>query len=269
MFLFSKYHGCGNHFVITREEQVAGRDYSHLAKQICNPYIGVGADGFIVVRESPLEMLFYNMDGSMAPMCGNGIRCFSHYCADEGICSESVFPVKTGAGEMKIQVANTDPFTVKVNMGKPDFSPGASGINFDGPFIDQKVEGQCVSSFFMGTIHTVLWTENYEGWETLGETISKHPIYTEQTNVNFAKIVGEDQVQMKTYERGVGVTLACGTGACAVAVLGWLQGRFQGDVTVILPYGQLRISKGEKEEIYMEGPSTKVCTGRYYEEGEK
>lgn len=269
MFLFSKYHGCGNHFIITREDRIMGREYSKLAAEVCDPCTGIGGDGFIVVRESPLEMLFYNRDGSPAPMCGNGIRCFAHFCRDEGICTEDSFSVKTGAGEMYIKVTEQEPFTVQVNMGKPDFSPGSCCIQSREPFLDQELEGRTVSTFFMGTVHTVLWTDDFEGWERIGETISRHPVFREQTNVNFAHVTGQDAAVVKTYERGVGVTLACGTGACAVAVLGWLQGKFQRDVTVVLPRGQLTISHGEKGEVFMSGPSVKIFTGTYFSKGEQ
>lgn len=276
MFQFSKYHGCGNHFIITEEEQVQGRDLSRLAVEVCNPYIGINADGFIIVKKEPLRMLFYNRDGSMAPMCGNGIRCFAHYCRDEEICTDSSFPVDTGAGKMHIQITRQIPFTVRVNMGRPDFSPAVCGIRCEEPFFDRELEGlhrelkgRKISTFFMGTIHTVLWTDDFEGWEILGEKICHHPAFPEKTNVNFARIAGEDTVEVRTYERGVGPTLACGTGACAVAVLGWLQGKFREEVTVLLPYGQLSVSREEREEdgdIFMEGPSTRVFTGNYTDE---
>ena len=267
---FSKYHGCGNHFIIIREEEACLKDYSKLAKKVCDPSTGIGGDGFIVVREDPLEMLFYNMDGTEAPMCGNGIRCFAHFCSDQGICNDPYFSVKTGSGTMHLEVTSREPFLVKVNMGKPEFSPQACAIGREEePFLHRNVGGQTVSSFFMGTVHTVIWTDEFAGWEALGEEISNHPIYREKTNVNFALITGDDTATVKTYERGVGPTQACGTGACAVAVLGWHERKFKSDVTIQLPCGNLIISQGEDNDIFMKGPSHQIFTGAYRNKGEE
>ena len=110
MIRFSKYHGCGNSFVIVREKDVAGKDFSTLAEKMCCEQTGIGADGFIVVRTEPeLEMVFYNRDGSRAPMCGNGIRCFARFCYDEDICTDRQFPVETLAGRMIVEAVSTEP----------------------------------------------------------------------------------------------------------------------------------------------------------------
>lgn len=115
MIRFTKYHGCGNNFIIVRESDVDGMDYSQLALDMCNVNTGIGADGFIVVREDPaLEMVFYNMDGSRAPMCGNGIRCFAAYCYDNDICKKEEYPVETLAGTMVVKIISTDPFMVRI-----------------------------------------------------------------------------------------------------------------------------------------------------------
>ena len=128
MLAFSKYHGCGNDFIIMKEEAVKGIPYAELAVDVCHRTLGIGADGLIVVKESPLEMIFYNSDGSRAPMCGNGIRCFAKFCSDEGIKNETAYDVITLAGSMGVKIVSEDPFLVEINMGKPDFSPQKLGI---------------------------------------------------------------------------------------------------------------------------------------------
>ena len=129
MIGFAKYHGCGNSFVIVREKELPPCDFSTLALHMCNSATGIGADGLIVVREEPaLEMIFYNMDGSRAPMCGNGIRCFAAYCVDKKISPSLGFSVVTLAGTMDVKVVNTDPYMIRIGMGRPDFSPSSLGI---------------------------------------------------------------------------------------------------------------------------------------------
>ena len=141
MICFSKYHGCGNDFIIVSEKEVVDSNYSELATKICNRNTGVGADGFIVVGENPLEMIFYNADGSRAPMCGNGIRCFAKYCFDKGIRNESEYKVLTLAGEMGVKVISENPFVVEIDMGKPDFTPIKCGIKTDKEdFLKQNIE---------------------------------------------------------------------------------------------------------------------------------
>lgn len=120
MIRFAKYHGCGNSFVIVREKDVRACDLCVLAEKMCSEHTGIGADGFMAVKTEPgLEMIFYNRDGSRAPMCGNGIRCFAKFCYDERICTDRQFPVETLAGRMIVEIAEESPFTVQINMGRP------------------------------------------------------------------------------------------------------------------------------------------------------
>lgn len=271
MIQFAKYHGCGNNFILVREEDAAGQDYSHLARTVCSAATGIGADGLIIVREKPaLEMVFYNMDGSRAPMCGNGIRCFAAYCYDNGIQREKVYPVQTLAGEMIVSLVQTKPFTVKISMGKPSFRSADFGV-LDGSenFLRQQlqtIEGIfTVSSCFMGTVHTVVWVEDFPT-ETAADQLSNHPVYSEKTNVNFVKRINSETLEIKTYERGVGFTNACGTGACASLVMGRKEGKCDSRVTVLLPYGELIISQEEDGEVTMAGPAVRVADGTYIQE---
>lgn len=292
MITFSKYHGCGNDFIIINEKEVLGKDYSKLAKEVCHRKIGIGADGLILVRGSafenkeerkePLEMVFYNCDGSRAPMCGNGIRCFAKYCYDEGICTTNEYVVQTLAGPMGVNVVSKEPFLVEINMGKPIFAPEQIGImsdedNFLMKPIPVGEDEVLVSSCFMGTIHTVVWLEevkgcpnkidfqegslSYEGMKQLGKNIESHPIYQEKTNVNMVEVIDKNTLKLQTYERGVGMTFACGTGACASVVIGAIEGKCNREVDVILPYGTLHITQKTDGDVMMKGPAVKICKG--------
>lgn len=270
MIAFSKYHGCGNDFVILTAETVGNRDYSEFTKQICHRTLGIGADGLIIVKQDPLEMIFYNSDGSRAPMCGNGIRCFAKYCYDEAICTEETYSVETQAGTMGIKRTGLDPFLVEINMGKPDFNPKRCGIKTDKDrFLKQKLQLKNglveISSCFMGTIHTVVWLENLKEVDLvkLGEEISNHPLFAEKTNVNMAQVLGAKTIKLMTYERGAGMTYACGTGACATVVIGAEEGRCDRDAYVVLPYGGLHILQKENDEVMMTGPAVRIAQGIY------
>lgn len=268
MIRFSKYHGCGNDFVILEEAAAGERPYSELAKQLCHRQLGVGADGLIIVKQDPLEMIFFNSDGSQAPMCGNGIRCFAKFCYDEGICRSEKYMVETLAGTMGVRIASFDPFLVEINMGKPDYDPKRCGIKTERTsFLKQALQLKNaeiqVSSLFMGTIHTVIWMERMEDFdlEKLGSEISNHPVFTEKTNVNFAQVLSSKTIKLMTYERGAGMTFACGTGACASVVAGAREGRCGRDVQVLLPYGQLRIEQREDDTVMMTGPAVRTMQG--------
>lgn len=289
MILISKYHGCGNHFIIVKEddliaelaetcgmnpnaeEEVLIENYQSFARKACDISIGVGADGLIVVREKPaLEMVFFNCDGSRAPMCGNGIRCFANFCYDQKIRTEMNYPVKTLAGDMIIDVVSTDPFRVKIDMGEPKFSAKLIGVDYpeDG-FLNRNLmlgDGDVlkIHSLFMGTIHTVVFVDDFEkvDVEKTGRAICNHPMFAEKTNVNFVKVIDEHTMEVRTYERGVGVTLACGTGACASVVVANMKGLCQGQIEVVLALGSLKIEMMEDGEVFMEGPSVKILEGR-------
>lgn len=244
--------------------------YVRFAQNICDPNTGIGADGLIIVREVPaLEMVFFNRDGSRAPMCGNGIRCFAYFCLNEGICSESSYPVKTLAGDMVVNVVSREPFAARIDMGRPVFAPDAVGVDSEAPdlmdFTVQLRDGSRlpVSSLFMGTVHTVVFVDDLSAADIagLGREVCEHPVFREKTNVNFVQILDDAALEMRTYERGVGPTLACGTGACASVVAAELKGLCGRRAEVRLELGALGIELMEDGHVYMEGPSVKICDG--------
>ncbi len=253
-----KYNGCGNDFILLDYDETI--DYSHLAQSLCAP-TAYDTDGLIAVKTEPLEMIYYNKDGSRAPMCGNGIRCFANYVSDQQLLEAPQFAVKTLAGMIHVTIHSREPFYCTVDMGAPDYQPEEVGVAQSTPIIKQalmiderKVE---LTSLFMGTIHTVVFVEDAlaELTKETGEKICHHPLFKEKTNVNFVQSVNEEELIVRTYERGVGWTLACGTGCCAAYVVARDQGYLSGlQATIHLEQGDLLISGDET--ITMAGPAS-------------
>ena len=251
-----KYNGCGNTFVIKDFED--GIDYSHQATVLCSAQHH-DTDGLIVVKKSPLEMLLFNRDGSQAPMCGNGIRCFAKYVLDQGLETHSQFTVQTLAGEMTVQILQNKPFSCKVNIGQPDYANNAFDAADDASYVNRTVfieeEEVTFTSLFMGTVHTVVFVEDAVAMldSELGDKLCHHPLFTHHTNVNFVQVLNPEEIIVRTFERGVGWTLACGTGCSASFVVARDAGLVGDHVTVHLEQGTLSIS-GTKD-IYMTGPA--------------
>lgn len=264
----TKYHGCGNDFIIVHPEDVEGLEIKDLIVSVCDRHTGIGADGFIIVQDNPLEMVYYNQDGSRAPMCGNGIRCFAKFCFDEKVREEKKYPVETLAGQQAIDVQTTNPFFVKVNMGYPNYDD-ISLIKTDSKIwkYPLEIDGTVYElySFFMGTIHTMVFVDDVHAdcIEKVGHDICHHPIFKEQTNVNFVHVVDERNIELQTYERGCGMTLACGTGACASAVLSHQLGFCIEDIDVQLAKGKLHIHQEEDGRVFMTGEAKRIMKGVY------
>lgn len=270
MINITKYHGCGNDFIITTWEEVQQLDIEDFVRKVCDRHCGIGADGCILVKQHPLEMVFYNTDGSRAPMCGNGIRCFAKYCYDEGIAIEESYDVETLAGTKHVTRVSLQPFQVRIDMGTWIDDP--TYIHVDDvtkPIMKYPLRvGDVtipVSSFFMSTVHTVTFVEDAFGvdYTKIGQAICQHPLYKEQTNVNFVEIVDAHTLKMVTYERGVGMTLACGTGACAAARIAHEQQGCAANLTVILKRGELHIDIDEQQHVHMFGPAERIMKGEY------
>ncbi len=272
----SKYHGLGNDFILLREEEADKvENLTDLIVQVCDRHTGVGADGLIIARKAPqedeasFEMVYYNQDGSRAPMCGNGIRCFSRFLVDEKLTDENPIPITTLAGLKIASIESLDPFRVKVDMGKADFDPAAISVKADTPVWDLELDTdtgkQKVCSFFMSTVHTVVFDDDAMGEiEQKGKALCFHPFYPEQTNVNFVKVLDENHIQVQTYERGCGVTLACGTGVCASALTCYLKGLCGPKMDVELKRGNLTIEIDEDQRVFMSGPAQKIMEGTYF-----
>lgn len=267
---FEKYHGLGNDFIIFNMKDLGGNNLSELAKRVCHRNFGIGADGMIVYEKTDrgIVMNFYNADGTTAPMCGNGIRCFTHYMKNNGHFTGDRVKVQTGAGELEVVATEEEEFMVRVNMGKPVFESGSIPIAAEREeYIEEELEVDGLkiklSSLFMGTTHTVIFVEDLEGVDiaTLGPKIEKHPMFPVGTNVNFCEVKSSEEMHVTTWERGAGMTLACGTGACGAAVIGRKLGKIGESAKVVVPGGEMYIEVGE--EVFMKGPSVKIAEGEF------
>ncbi len=274
---FSKWHGLGNDFVVVdaRKDGLPD-DAPALARAVCDRHFGIGADGLVFIlqtAEADIEMRIFNSDGSEAEMCGNAIRCVARYVYDEGTVGGTVVRVKTLAGIMVPQVILEDGAVtkVRVDMGVPRLDRteipmlGEPGRVVNEPLT---VNGRSfnITVVSMGNPHCVVFVPDLEEVDLLqvGPIIEKHHLFPRKTNVEFVEVLSPDAVRVKVWERGAGQTMACGTGACAVAVAGVLNGLTRRSVCVELPGGSLDIAWEEDGHVYMTGPAVKVFEGRYF-----
>lgn len=263
----AKYHGCGNDFLLSEESAYSLEQKKHIVRHCCNRHIGIGADGFIFVHSHPLTMEFYNCDGSEAAMCGNGIRCFVRYALEHGLVSEDVFGIYTKAGKESVTILSKAPFQVSVNLGHVSFDPSLIGIKDRRKVwampISIHAHSYQIDTFFIGTIHTVLMVEDAFSpqWTDIGKAICEHPFFSQGTNVDFVEVVNAQHLRMSTYERGVGMSMACGTGCCAAVYAAWKHGAIQPEATVEQQLDCLRIRIDEQEQIHMIGGAEHILEG--------
>jgi diaminopimelate epimerase len=278
---FIKMHGIGNDFIIMDfySEKISDKfDFTQLAKKLCERHFGIGADGLILILPSEkydLRMRIFNFDGSEAQMCGNGIRCFARYAYENGLTQKKKFSVETLAGEIvpELIFGNHDKEIiegVKVDMGKPHLNKKEIPMigNPDRQVINETISLEngkyfkttCVS---MGNPHCVIFVENVDSFPVaeMGPLIERHHLFPEKTNVEFVQPKNEHQLNFRVWERGVGETMACGTGACAAVVAGVLNKRIKNDAIVHLKGGDLKIEWSEDGHVYMTGPAESVFKG--------
>ncbi len=275
---FTKMNGCGNDFIIVEKEEADKSDlsYDELARKICDRNFGVGADGLIIPyfpnrRTTDIEWIFYNSDGSTAQMCGNGMRCFAKYVVDKGLVDKKHFTVMTGAGVISPEVLDCG--LVSVNMSKPILQPdlipfdGENILNFEIEAKDKTFNANAIS---MGNPHCVIFTSEdvYEMASTYGPYIECNHIFPEKTNVEFVNIISREEIDFCVYERGCGITLACGTGACAAVVAGVLNNLTDCKVKVNLLGGVVTVDWSayhldKNSDIYLIGPADYNFYGEY------
>ena len=267
---FTKVHGLGNDFLLF-EDDGSGRDWNALAKKVCTRRLSVGADGIMVVLPSEtadVRMRIINADGSEAEMCGNGVRAFAKYVYEKGIVKKTDMTVETLAGVMRpgLQVKDGVVTGVTVDMGAPGFAREQIPMKGSGDALHAEIDvdgdSLMVSSLLMGVPHTVVETDFLDEQEAacLGPVIEKHEMYPRNTNVNFVEVIDRETVKMRTWERGAGLTYACGTGACAVVVALYHLGRVGRKVTAKLHAGDLHIEYRQDGRVMMTGPATIVYT---------
>ncbi len=269
---FQKMHGLGNDFILMDEIDPLKYDLNALAIRLCDRHQGIGADGLILILPSEIadvKMRIINSDGSHADMCGNGIRCFAKYVYDNKINTARSFTIETGAGVMipELIIEDGKVLFVKVNMGAPKLERSAIPMTGAvGNVINEAIHIAGhefkITSLLMGVPHTIIFVDHYDETEivSIGKQIEKHPAFPQGTNVNFVQVINDHEINVRTWERGAGRTLACGTGSCASAVASSLNGLTGKEVTVHLALGDLLIEWIDGI-VYMTGSANHVFEG--------
>ncbi|MBD3254061.1 MAG: diaminopimelate epimerase [Candidatus Lokiarchaeota archaeon] len=282
---FGKYHGLGNDYVIINDIQwqIPEDKKADLARMLCEFHFSIGADGLIYVCKSDkadLKMRIFNDDGSEAEMCGNGIRCFSKYVHENGLCKKNPLTIESLKGTMisKLSIEKDVVKSVEIDMGAPILEcekipvlGNSDDMNDDtGECLDQKIEAIdktfTFSAVSMGNPHAVIFVEeplNNRDLNYYGSAIEQHDKFPKKTNVEFVKIISNTEARLRVFERGVGITHSCGTGTCAAVVAGTLLGHFQKYQPIVVHNdgGDLVITyTGEK--VFMKGPVVKSFEGK-------
>ena len=276
---FTKMQGLGNDYVYVNCFKEKIEDPSALAVRISDRHFGVGSDGLILINPSKVadcEMEMYNADGSRGEMCGNGIRCVAKYVYDYGLTDKTHISVETlgGIKYLDLTVKDGKVALVRVDMGEPELDPEKIPIIMKG-YSDEtdrvlnaqiKVDGKeyHMTGVSMGNPHDVVYIDDVQGLdiEKIGPKFENHERFPQRINTEFSKVIDRKTVEMRVWERGSGETLACGTGACAVAVASILNGYTEREVEIRLLGGNLQIEWNEEDNhVYMTGPATVVFDG--------
>ena len=280
MLHFVKYHGLGNDFILVDGLGTPAPDISPpVAVRLCDRHFGIGADGVILVLPSPdadCRMQLINSDGSEAEMCGNGLRCLARFVWDEGLIRNTEIAVETLAGlkRARLRVEGECVTEIAVEMGKPLLlarevpttlvAPDERVLN-----LPLEINGATfrVTALNTGVPHCVVFVPNADreamDWRSIGSYIEHHAAFPRKTNVMFTQVISRDHLRVQPWERGAGLTLACGTGACAAAVAAAITGRAERAVSVTLPGGSLRVQwNAMNDEIVMVGPTERVFVGQ-------
>ncbi len=275
---FIKLQGTGNDFVLIdgRTEQTSS--WAALARAICDRHFGVGADGILIVgesKEADFRMIMYNPDGSEAEMCGNGIRCFAKYLYDSHAVKGSSLEIETGAGlkQVEIEAVGGIARRVVVDMGAPIFEPALIPIALAGREVVDfpcTVDGRALSltAVSMGNPHAVHFLDR-DVWdfplERIGPLVEHDPLFPRRVNFEIAHLSTAERIDVRVWERGAGITLACGTGACAVFAAARRKGLVDDHATLRLPGGELEMRVGPAGQILMAGPAEYVFRGEWPE----
>ncbi len=271
---FTKMHGLGNDYVYVNGFVEKIENPSEVAIQVSDRHFGIGADGLICINPSEVadfEMAMYNADGSRGEMCGNGIRCVGKYVYDKGLTDKTTVSIETlgGIKYLDFTIVDDKVAMVKVDMGSPILVPEQIPVLAEGktcvaqPILveNKEYEMTCVS---MGNPHAVVYIKDVANLEIekIGPLFENHERFPNRVNTEFSRVIDRNTVEMRVWERGSGETLACGTGACAVAVSSILNGYTENKVTIKLLGGDLEIEwNREKDTIYMTGPAKIVFDG--------
>ena len=267
---FTKYHGLGNDFVFV--EDFAGTQVAHgaeWAKVVCDRHFGIGADGlvFITRPEGQYTMRIFNADGSEAEMCGNAIRCVARHVIDKGLVASNKLTVGTLEGPKEVRLVDGE---YTVNMGRPQWDPARIPTTAT-PDSSQTISVSVDSVMFsvvpvsMGNPHAIVVVDDLDDipFARWGPALEKHSVLPAKSNIEFVQVMDRGHIRVKVWERGVGPTLACGTGACASVAAAASLGLTDRRVEVELPGGILTIVWDEQDSLWMTGPATRVFSGRW------
>ncbi len=254
---FTKMHGLGNDYLYYYGELQQAEEWS---KKLSDRHFGIGSDGIITISESSIadfKMRIFNADGSEAKMCGNGIRCVGKYVYEKGYTNKEKLTIETLSGirTLELKIFNNQVESVKVDMGRAEVQPENSLL----------INGEQIvfTQVSMGNPHAVIFVDNAENasLETIGATMEKHNFFPEGTNVEFVQKLDENNLRMRVWERGSGITMACGTGACAAVAAAIASGKcpVQKEITVRLDGGELQIVVQSDNRVTMTGKANIIC----------
>jgi diaminopimelate epimerase len=255
--------GNGNDFIVIEDFDNNIKNEGSLAKKLCDRKFGIGGDGILIVRNSSvaqIQMVIINSDGSYAAMCGNGIRCFAKYVYEKGFVDKTVMDIETGDGIKRafLTLEDNKVTSITINMGIQSFKPELIPAEAEHELINKKViindKEYEITSLLMGVPHTVIIGQLNKFDVEEGKFIEKYSIFPKGTNVNFCEVINDKQINVKTWERGAGPTLACGTGSCAAVVAANKLGLVDKKVEVIIPGGSLLVEI-KNDGVYMTGPA--------------
>ena len=271
---FTKMQGLGNDYVYMDAIHQKIDNKASLARFVSDRHFGVGADGLILICKSDVadfKMRMFNADGTEAEMCGNGIRCVGKYVYDKGLTDKTTITIETFAGikTLELHTKNGKVETVRVDMGEPILDPNEIPvISAEEPVKNLELEAEgkkfkfsCVS---MGNPHAITEVEDLQNFdvEKYGKVLELNKVFPFKANIEFIEIIDKKHIKMRVWERGTGETLACGTGACSVAVACFLKGKTERNVELELLGGKLNIEWNEKDNhVYMTGPAVTVFEG--------
>jgi len=273
---FSKWHGLGNDFVIVNGLKEKVSDYRKAAIEVCDRHLGVGADGLVFILPSAtadFQMRIFNSDGSEAEMCGNVTRCVARYVYETGLTDKKAITLDTLAGPIKPELVITGGVVTgaRVDMGQPRLNRAEIPMTGNGSEqavnVPLEIDGRSFygTAVSMGNPHFVVFVDDMDSVDLsgVGPKLETHAAFPRKINVEFVQVLNKKELRMRVWERGAGITMACGTGACATLVAAVLNHKSDRQATIHLDGGDLVVEWGADGHIYMSGPATEVFRGEY------
>jgi diaminopimelate epimerase len=258
MIRFEKYHGTGNDFIFVYDQPA---NPTECAIRLCDRHFGIGADGLMFAQSSAIadiKMRYYNSDGSHATMCGNGLRCFVRFVTNNNLVNKTEFVVETDAGLIPVKI-DDHVIQLRLNRERTELTQNESRL----PMVDYtpiELEHTLIYGVFIGTLHGVVFVENFDHIEELGPALTNHPNFPQSININFVRVLDRNRMEVRTHERGAGWTLSCGTGVCASVIVAHALNKVNNNVIIDVLGGQLNV-RCEVDGIYLSGPAQWIARG--------